>query len=401
MPTAFVFAGGGSLGAIQAGALAELIAAGERPDFVVGASVGALNACYFAGRPDAAGVAELEAIWRGLTRADVFPVTPGSVLEFLRGRGSLFGASGLRRIVEMHLPFARLEDAALPVIVVATDLSGAAVSLSSGPAALAVLASAAIPVAFPPVEVMGRELMDGAIAGNTPILTAAALGADRIIVLQTGYACSMQTPPRAAIARGLHALTLLISNQMERDLQLIGPKASVHITPHLCPLEVSPFEFSKADELITRARRLTADWIAAGGLTEPSGPMAIAHDHSPAMGMDVPLAFTFDPVSYFSKDGPVEGMESLEAVHEGRRYRFATEENQALFFALPGRYLPQYGGFCAFAMARGKQVKADPRIYAVFNDRLYFNVNKSVHGQWKADAARQIEMADGNWARNG
>ena len=94
MPTAFVFAGGGSLGAIQAGALAELIAAGERPDFVVGASVGALNACYFAGRPDAAGVAALEAIWRGLTRADVFPVTPGSVLEFLRGRGSLFGASG-------------------------------------------------------------------------------------------------------------------------------------------------------------------------------------------------------------------------------------------------------------------------------------------------------------------
>jgi NTE family protein len=400
MPTAFVFAGGGSLGAIQAGALAELISAGERPDFVVGASVGALNACYFAGRPDAGGVAALEAIWRGLTRADVFPVTPGSVLEFLRGRGSLFGASGLRRIVEMHLPFARLEDAALPVSVVATDLSGAAVSLSSGPAALAVLASAAIPVAFPPVEVMGRELMDGAIAGNTPILTAAAMGADRIIVLQTGYACSMQTPPRA-IARGLHALTLLISNQMERDLQLIGAKASVHITPHLCPLDVSPFEFSKADELITRARRLTADWIAAGGLTEPSGPMAIAHDHSPGTGMDVPLAFTFDPVSYFSEDGPVEGRESLEAVHEGRRYRFATEANQALFFAHPGRYLPQYGGFCAFAMARNKQVKADPRFYAVINDRLYFNVNKSVHGQWKADVARQIEMADGNWARNG
>ena len=398
MPTAFVFAGGGSLGAIQAGALAELIAAGERPDFVVGASVGPLNACYFAGRPDAAGVAALEAIWRGLSRADVFPVTPGSVLEFLRGRGSLFGASGLRRIVEMHLPFTRLEDAALPISVVPTDLSGTAVSLSAGPAALAVLASAAIPVAFPPVEVMGRELMDGAIAGNTPILTAAAMGADRIIVLQTGYACSMQTPPRAAVARGLHALTLLISNQMERDLQLIGSKASVHITPHLCPLEVSPFEFSKADELITRARRLTADWIAAGGLSEPSGPMAISHDHSPGMGMDVPLAFAFDPVSYFSEAGPVEGRADLEAVHEGRRYRFASEENQALFLAHPGRYLPQYGGFCAFAMARNKQVKADPRIYAVINDRLYFNVNKPVHGQWQADAARQIKLADGNWA---
>jgi NTE family protein len=398
MPTAFVFAGGGSLGAIQAGALAELIAAGERPDFVVGASVGALNACYFAGRPDAAGVAALEAIWRGLTRADVFPVTPASVLEFLRGRGSLFGASGLRRIVETHLPFARLEDAPLPVSVVATDLSGGAVSLSSGPATLAVLASAAIPVAFPPVEVMGRELMDGAIAGNTPILTAAAMGADRIIVLQTGYACSMAAPPRAAIARGLHALTLLISNQMARDLELIGAKASVHITPHLCPLDVSPFDFSKSDELITRARRLTADWIAAGGLREPSGPMAIAHDHSPGMGMEAPLAFAFDPVSYFSEAGPVDGRETLEAVHEGRRYRFASEENQALFLAHPGRYLPQYGGFCAFAMARGKQVKADPRVYAVINDRLYFNVNLSVHGRWQAEAGSMIEQADQNWS---
>jgi NTE family protein len=397
MPTAFVFAGGGSLGAIQAGALAELVAAGERADFVVGASVGALNACYFAGRPDAAGVAALEDIWRGLTRTDVFPVTPGSVLEFLRGRGSLFGASGLRRIVETHLPFARLEEAPMPVSVVATDMSGAAVSLSSGPAALAVLASAAIPVAFPPVEVMGRELMDGAIAGNTPILTAAAMGADRIIVLQTGYACSMSAPPRAAIARGLHALTLLISNQMTRDLELIGSKASVHITPHLCPLDVSPFEFSKADELIGRARRLTADWIAAGGLREPSGPTAITHDHSPGMGMDVPLAFAFDPVSYFSEAGPIEGKAELEAVHEGRRYRFATVENQATFEAHPARFLPQYGGFCAFAMARGKTVKADPRVYAVINDRLYFNVNKSVHGQWQGDAARQIERADEHW----
>ncbi len=397
MTTAFVFAGGGSLGAIQAGALTELIAAGERADFVVGASVGALNACYFAGRPNSEGVAALSDIWLGLSRPDVFPVTPRSVLEFVRGRGSLFGASGLRRIVEQHISFKSLEDAPLPVCVVATDLSGAAVNLTEGPATLAVLASAAIPVAFPPVEVMGRELMDGAIAGNTPILTAAAMGADRIIVLQTGYACSLQNPPRTAIARGLHALTLLISNQMARDLQLIGSKASVHITPHLCPLDVSPFDFSGAEQLIARARRLTADWIAGGGLTEPSGPMAIAHDHPPGTGMGVPLAFAYDPVSYFSDAGPIEGRADLEAVHDGRRYRFADAANMALFIAQPTRFLPQYGGFCAFAMARNKKVKADPRVYAVIHDRLYFNVSKSVHDQWQADAANKIGQADANW----
>jgi len=114
--------------------------------------------------------------------------------------------------------------------------------------------------------------------------------------------------------------------------------------------------------------------------------------------MEAPLAFAFDPVSYFSEAGPVDGRETLEAVHEGRRYRFASEENQALFLAHPGRYLPQYGGFCAFAMARGKQVKADPRVYAVINDRLYFNVNLSVHGRWQAEAGSMIEQADQNWS---
>lgn len=402
MPTAFVFAGGGSLGAIQAGALEALVEAGERPDFVVGASVGALNACFYAGRPDAHGVAALQAIWTGLTRADVFPVTSGSVLAFLRGRGSLFSASGLRHIVETHLPFSRIEAAALPVHVVATDLSGAAVRLSHGPAAEAVLASAAIPVAFPPVEVMGRELMDGAIAGNTPILTAAAMGADRIIVLQTGYACSMQTPPRAAIARGLHALTLLISNQMERDLQLVGSRASVHVTPHLCPLDVSPFDFSQAGALIARARDLTRDWIAQGGLVAATGPMELEHDHGPRMGAaPAPLAFAFDPVSYFMEGGPLEGRAELSTAHEGKTYRFATAENLARFLENPAGFLPQYGGLCAFALAHNKRVAANPEVYEIVNGRLFFNLNKAVHARWQSGQDDQIAQADGNWAGKG
>jgi len=61
-----------------------------------------------------------------------------------------------------------------------------------------------------------------------------------------------------------------------------------------------------------------------------------------------------------------------------------------LLLAHPARYLPQYGGFCAFAMARNKQVKADTRVCCVIDDRLCFDVNKSVHGQGQADAARQI-----------
>ena len=81
--TAFVFAGGGSLGAVQVGMLRELMDAGVSADLVLGSSVGAMNAAYFAGAAHAAGVNKLEEVWRGLRRHDVFPVTtPRKCLGF-------------------------------------------------------------------------------------------------------------------------------------------------------------------------------------------------------------------------------------------------------------------------------------------------------------------------------
>src|SRR5271169_3324158 len=150
--TAFVFAGGGSLGAIQVGMLRELVHAGVSADLVVGSSVGAINAAYFAGAPNAAGVDKLEKVWRGLRRHDVFPVTFRSVLGFIRGADNLIDSSNLRRLMEHNIPFANLEDAPIPAHVVATNLGGATVCLSSGPSVEALLASAAIPAAFPSVR---------------------------------------------------------------------------------------------------------------------------------------------------------------------------------------------------------------------------------------------------------
>src|SRR3954466_4930757 len=73
--TAFVFAGGGSFGAIQVGMLHSLAAHGISADMVVGSSVGALNGAFYAGDPTLDGAKRLATIWRGLTRHDVFPVT--------------------------------------------------------------------------------------------------------------------------------------------------------------------------------------------------------------------------------------------------------------------------------------------------------------------------------------
>jgi len=277
--TAFVFAGGGSLGAIQVGSLRELVKWGERPDFLVGASVGALNACFFAGAPDEVGVSALESIWRGLHRREVFPLTLSSMVNLMRGRGSLFDSARLRSLIERNIPMQRLEDAKVPVHVVATNLSGAPITFSKGPSVDAVLASAAIPIAFPSVRIGDEHLIDGAIAGNTPILTAAELGAERIIVLQTGYACALDGPPRGAAALGLHAITLLISTQMARDLRLLEGRVSVHVVPHLCPLDISPFNFEHSAALIERSAQTTRAWLQSGGLDQEGTPGSFLHGH--------------------------------------------------------------------------------------------------------------------------
>ena len=395
MTTAFVFAGGGSLGAVQVGALRELVRAGERPDFVIGASVGALNACFFAARPDDEGVAALESIWKGLKRRHIFPFTLSAALGWLRGGDALFEAMALRSLVERHLPLSDLEDAALPVHVVATDFAGAPVCLSRGSAVDAVLASAAIPIALPSVQIGARHLMDGAIAGNTPILTAAELGATRIIVLQTGYACSLAGPPKGAVARGMHALTLLISNQMERDLRLLQGSVDVHVAPHLCPLDVSPFNFDHSEELIERSAHLTRAWLEEGGLGRRDPPEVLHHDHA-SMQMKAPPIGGYDAVSYFT-GSPVFGSAKFAAEHEGRVYHFATASNRDAFLADPQRYLPQYGGLCAFAMAQGNKVRGDPRSYRIVEGRLFLNLNSTIHKRWERNMTAYIRRADERW----
>jgi NTE family protein len=265
--TAFVFAGGGSLGSVQVGMLRALVAHGETADLVVGSSVGALNGAHYAGSPNRDGVERLRAIWLELRREDVFPVSMRSFLSFMWRRDYLVPADGVRQLVETHLPFANLEDASVPLHIVATDLlSGEPVILSSGPAAPAIVASAAIPAAFAPVMLNGHYLADGAITSNTPVSIAVALGAQRLIVLPTGYGCALRHPPRGAIASALHALTLLIAGQLLHEIGTLPADIEFCVAPPLCPLDCSPYDFSKSAELIERATDSTTDWIAGGGL---------------------------------------------------------------------------------------------------------------------------------------
>ena len=274
--TAFVFAGGGSFGAIQVGMLHALVASGVSADMVVGS-----NGAYYAGAPTLKGVLELETVWRGLHRHDVFPVTWRTLLGFIWRRDFLIPHDGVRKLIEDNLPYRNMQDAQLPIHIVTTDIvSGESVVLSSGPAVEAIMASTSIPGAFAPVPYKDRYLADGAISANTPVKVAVEKGARRLIILPTGYACAADKPPVGAVANALHALTLLIARQLVNELEDLAPDIDYVVVPPLCPLVGSPYDFSRTSELIERSIQSTDDWLAHHGLEKKRIPAELrTHDH--------------------------------------------------------------------------------------------------------------------------
>jgi len=283
MTTAFVLSGGGSLGAVQVGMLQALAARDVRPDLLVGTSAGALNAGYVAGHGTSRDSLEtLAGIWAGLRRGDVFPFNLSRHLLALAGvRQSVFSSDGLRNLISRHLPYTNLQDAPIPVHVVATNmLSGEEVLLSSGDAVSAILASTSIPGLLPAVCRDGLTLVDGAFANNAAISQALGLGADRVFVLPAGVTCALARPPTSPYAAVLQALSFLTQQRLIRDVADLAGHADLHVIPPLCPLTVSSADFSRANELIDRARAATTKWLDQGGdrLPRPERFLSL-HEH--------------------------------------------------------------------------------------------------------------------------
>ena len=258
VPTAFVFSGGASLGACQAGMLEALFERREQPDLLVGTSVGAINAAFVASRPPSVQTArELQRIWRGLRRGHVFPANPVTASLGLLGlRDHSVSAASLRRVLMRHLGVDRLEQADVPLHVVATDvMSGEEMLLSTGPALDAILASAAIPGVFPPVPWGPQFLMDGAIVNNTPISQAVALGADRIIVLPALSAASLRRAPRGVLAAGVAAVSRALTYRLVEDLARYRHDVELVVLPAPEVDGIMPTDFGHAEELVSEGLR--------------------------------------------------------------------------------------------------------------------------------------------------
>jgi NTE family protein len=279
--TAFVLAGGAALGAMQAGMVHALYERGIAPDLLIGTSAGALNAAFLASRPATVATAqELAALWRGLRRSDILPLRPATLIGALAGRRDhLIPDRALRRLAARHLQFERLEQAAIPLHLVAFDLlAGTEVRLSDGPLADAVLAAAAIPGVLPPVRWRGRLLADGGIADNTPVSHAVALGARRIYVLLTQNPGDrgLPRPPRAALAAAVHAVTVLTNARLHGDLARYAPSAELIVLPAANPGHITPTDFGHAGQLITRALAATRTALATGTPNPPAAAVSPA-----------------------------------------------------------------------------------------------------------------------------
>lgn len=267
MVTAFVLTGGGSLGAVQVGALQALAEHGVRPDLLVGTSAGSLNAAFVAAyglTPQALG--RLSDLWIGLRRRDLFAVSPLSATLAATGRrGALCSPAPLARLLAAQLPFTDLQDAAVPVHAVATDfLTGEDVLLSSGNAVEALCASCAVPGVFPPVRRDGRLLCDGALASSAGVTQAVRLGADRVYLLPGGTSCALARAPRHPLTAALHGLTLLLQQRALVDARANAGLVDLRVIPPLCPLAVSAADFGQARSLIARAHAAASRWLDAG-----------------------------------------------------------------------------------------------------------------------------------------
>ena len=261
--TAFVLSGGASLGAAQVGMLEALYERRIAPDFLVGTSVGALNAAFISSRPKA--IDTVTRVWLSLEREDVFPVTLSSLAGGMCGRRNHLVPDGaLRRLVGRYLEFERLEDAPIPLHLVAFDVTnGCELLLSRGLAGDAVAASAAIPGVFPPVSTDGRRLIDGGVVNNTPISHAVELGAERIYVLPTQYPCRpLQGAPKTALDAALHGLGLLIGSRLEADIARYSGEVELVVLPGPDTAGVQPTRFEHSIALIRAARLLAHTALA-------------------------------------------------------------------------------------------------------------------------------------------
>lgn len=255
-PTALVLSGGGAKGAWEAGLALALIEGGMPVSLVAGSSAGALNAALIAdGRLD-----RLETTWRSLTRERVYTLRASVVfagllpgwltLVALDHARSLLDPRPLRELIEASLDLERIRASPTRLLVVTVDLERREQRVFDNDTVSvdALMAAAAVPGVFPPVEIDGALLVDGGLTGRAPVLEALAAGVpvDRAIVALS-YAPDERGERPTTLRRALEqAFETAMIRQIERDAELARlkfPSTEVTLLRPSQALRLRPLEF--------------------------------------------------------------------------------------------------------------------------------------------------------------
>ncbi|MFI7585831.1 patatin-like phospholipase family protein [Spongisporangium articulatum] len=232
MTTAFVFGGGGLLGATEVGMVRALMEAGYRPDLVLGTSIGAINGAVVAAEPTPAAVEALTETWQNLGDSEIF-ASPWKRLRVAAStRTHLHSIEPLRRLMLDALGPLNIEELVTPFQCCAASIERAAETwFSTGPLADAVAASCAVPGLFPPVAINGEHYLDGGLVNSIPLSRAVSLGATRIFVLHVGRIDQPLKPPRLPWDVATVAFEIARRHRFSSDLAAVPEGVSVHVLP--------------------------------------------------------------------------------------------------------------------------------------------------------------------------
>ena len=107
----------------------------------------------------------------------------------------------------------------------------------------------------------------------------------------------------------------------------------------------------------------------------------------------------YDVVVYFTESKPVMGTKEFQHEWMGAKWQFSSTANRNLFAADPGKYAPQFGGYCAFGVSEGHKAPVDPSVWKIVDGKLYLNYDAGVGIEWRKDIPGRIAKADKNWPK--
>ena len=105
----------------------------------------------------------------------------------------------------------------------------------------------------------------------------------------------------------------------------------------------------------------------------------------------------YDPVAYFTERKPMKGVPEFRADYQDSTFQFVSADHRDRFAADPEKFVPQYGGYCAYGTAKGYKAKIDPEAFTVVQGKLYLNYSDAVQTRWLSDIPGYIQKADANW----